>query len=245
VSWRRIEAVETPWQKVEVWKTARAAELRAGGAVHAWWHQERLLTGLAWDAIAAAALLRPAGPPRSLLMLGVAGGTALRVLRHLLPDLAITGVELDEAILDLSRRHLALDALGIEIIQAEALAWLAQTTRTFDVVMDDCYLAEAEDVTRAAWTGERQRLLSRAVAPGGLLAVNLVNSPGHEATVEAVGLALRRSFAAVRRVRPPDSWNEVVVAGEAVLGGEALDPWVRHFRQRFDRRHWRRLQVEG
>lgn len=240
-----METVTTPWQTVELWTTPRAAELRSGGAVHAWWHRERLLTGLAWDALAAAALLRPAGPPATLLMLGVAGGTAMRTLRHLLPDLAMTGVELDPDVLKLARRHLALEASGAEIVEADALDWLAKSRRRFDVVIDDCYLGGDDDVARSAWTPERQQLLEGALAPGGLLAVNLVNSPGHEVVVTSVGMALRREFPVLRRIHPPDSWNEILVVGDGILPGSELQHWSHHFSHPTDRRYWRRLRVEG
>ena len=39
---------------------------------------------------AASALLGKHDPPRSVLMLGLAGGTAFRILRHLLPDCRLT-----------------------------------------------------------------------------------------------------------------------------------------------------------
>ena len=83
---RRIEIVHTRFQSLEVWQSALATEFRVAGAVHAWFHRRRFLTGLAWDLIAAGALLGKKHPPRSVLMLGLAGGTAFRVLRHLLPD---------------------------------------------------------------------------------------------------------------------------------------------------------------
>ncbi|RYD60152.1 MAG: hypothetical protein EOP83_20100, partial [Verrucomicrobiaceae bacterium] len=58
--------VDTAYQQVQIWKSERQCEFRVAGAIHAWWHERRFLTGLAWDNIAAAALLRPGGPPRSI-----------------------------------------------------------------------------------------------------------------------------------------------------------------------------------
>ena len=43
--------------------------------------------------IAASALLGKHDPPRSVLMLGLAGGTAFRILRHLLPDCRLTATQ--------------------------------------------------------------------------------------------------------------------------------------------------------
>ena len=111
---RRKEIVQTRYQTLEVWKSDKATEFRVAGAVHAFHHRDRFLTGLAWDMIAASALMGASERPRSVLMLGLAGGTAFRVLRHLLPDCDLVAVDIDAEIVDLARKHMELDALGIE-----------------------------------------------------------------------------------------------------------------------------------
>ena len=70
--------------------------------------------------IAAAALLGKNDPPRSVLMLGLAGGTAFRILRHLLPDCRLTAIDIDPEIVGLAREHMDLDALGIEVVIGDA-----------------------------------------------------------------------------------------------------------------------------
>ncbi|MBJ7394647.1 MAG: methyltransferase domain-containing protein, partial [Akkermansiaceae bacterium] len=91
------------------------------------------------DIIAAATLLGGNGPPRSILMLGLAGVTAFRVLRHLLPNCRFTAIDIDSEIVDLAREHMALDELGIEIHTTDAYLWLEQNRQKFDVVFDDIY----------------------------------------------------------------------------------------------------------
>ena len=114
---RRTQTVHTRHQSLEIWQSEWATEFRVAGAVHASYHRRRFLTGLAWDMIAAGALLGANDPPRSVLMLGLAGGTAFRVLRHLLPDCRLTAIDIDPEIIGLARTHMALDALGIEVVR--------------------------------------------------------------------------------------------------------------------------------
>jgi spermidine synthase len=109
---RRSEIVHTRFQSLEIWKSDLVTEFRVAGAVHASFHRRRYLTGLAWDLIAAAALLRKEGPPRSILMLGLAGGTAFRILRHLLPNCELTAIDIDPEIVALAREHMELDHLN-------------------------------------------------------------------------------------------------------------------------------------
>jgi len=241
---KRAQRVRTKWQEIEIWKSADACEFRAEGAVHAWHHRSHFLTGLAWDLIAAGCLLRPEGPPRSVLMLGVAGGTSLRTLRHLLPDARLTGVELDSELLALARRHMDLEACGAEIIEADAWTWLLENRRKFDVVIDDLYLAGENDVFRPhSWDATRHDLLMRAVAPGGQLAINLVTGHGHRRIQSHTRRMLRERHAVVKSITTPGGMNEVLVAGGRVEGMRRLRQFTSAFPDKRDRHFWSLLSI--
>ena len=241
---RRTEIVQTHFQSLEIWKSDRVTEFRVAGAIHALFHQNRYLTGLAWDLIAAAALLRKDGPPRSILMLGLAGGTAYRVLRHLLPDCKLTAIDIDPEIVDLARKHMDLESLGIEVIIGDAYVWLEKNKRKFDVVFDDIYLAGKTDVFRPqAWNPELMVHLRKAMAPSGLLAVNLVTGAGHRTMQSLTRKILSDAFPVVRSLRTSEGMNEVLVAGEAVATGRQLEPYSEVFKDWRDRMYWDRVDV--
>ncbi len=213
--------------------------MRVAGAVHAWWHNQRFLSGLAWDLIAAAALLRPAGPPRSVLMLGLAGGTSLRILRQLLPDAELTALEIDEEIVGIARGAMHLDDLNLEIRITDAYAWLATNKRKFDVVIDDIYTAGNDDVFRSReWCATLLGQLRRAVAPGGLLAVNLITGAGHRGIQSQTRAVMRAAFPVVRSLTTPACMNEVLVAGDDVLPRASLANWSSAFPHPRDRSFW-------
>lgn len=235
--------VDTAFQQVQVWKSDRQCEFRVAGAIHAWWHEKRYLTGLAWDNIAAAALLRPEGPPRSILMLGLAGGTAMRILRHLLPECRLVAVDIDSEIVALAELNMRLDELGIEVHIADAYQWIAACKELFDVVIDDVYLAGRDDVFRPGKSDTRHiASLRRLLKPGGLVLANLVNGPGHRAIQSRTRTAFREGFEVVRSVTTHDSRNETLVGGDS-LTRRALDRWEGCFADAFDRRLWRRIKV--
>lgn len=241
---RRTAVVHTDHQNLEIWKSTLATEFRVAGAVHAFHHRHRFLTGLVWDMLAAAALLGKRDKPRSLLMLGLAGGTALRILRHLLPACRFTAIDIDREIVRLARRHMALDATGVEVVVGDAYEWLRTNRRTFDVVIDDIYLAGRTDVFRSQ-TMSRPLLtnLRRAVAPGGVLAVNLVTGPGHRTMQSTTRRLFRQAFVQVRSVTSPAAMNEVLVAGRTVATPPRLRQWQNFFPAASDRAHWRDIDV--
>lgn len=241
---RRTEIVHTHFQSLEIWKSDLATEFRVAGAIHASYHQQRFLTGLAWDLIAASVLLCEAGPPTSVLMLGLAGGTAYRVLRHLLPDCQLTAIDIDPEIVDLAREHMDLDALHLEVQIADAYRWLEKNNRQFDVVFDDIYLAGKTDVFRPrAWNPELMYHLRRAIAPGGLLAVNLVTGTGHRTMQSLTRKILCESFPRVRSLTTVEGMNEVLVAGDAVATGRQLMPYRAAFQNWRDQMYWDRVKV--
>lgn len=242
---RRTGIVHTRFQSLEIWKSDLATEFRVAGAIHASYHEKRFLTGLAWDLIAASSLLQKDGQPRSILMLGLAGGTAYRILRHLLPHCQLTAIDIDPEIVGLAREHMALDSLGIEVHTVDAYPWLAKNKRKFDVVFDDIYLAGKTDVFRPkAWDPELMDHLKRAMAPGGLLAVNLVTGPGHRKMQSLTRKILRDSFPCVRSLTTPESMNKVLVAGESVATAVNLEAYGEKFPEWRDRVYWDRVVVK-
>lgn len=241
---RRLKTVQTQHQSLEIWQSEQGVEFRVEGAIHASFQRGRFLTGLAWDMIAASALLGKHQPPRSVLMLGLAGGTAFRTLRHLLPDCELTAIDIDPEIVALAREHMALDALGIEVVIGDAYPWLAKNRRRFDVVIDDIYLAGKTDVFRPRqWDASLMDHLRRAIAPGGVLAVNLVTGPGHRAMQSLTRRVLKEHHAVVRSITSRDAMNEVLVAGENVSTAGRLREYHGAFSDKRDRTFWNRLKV--
>jgi spermidine synthase len=241
---RRTATVHTRHQSLEIWKSDVATEFRVEGAVHAFHHRRRFLTGLAWDMIAASALLGDRPKPRSVLMLGLAGGTAFRVLRHLLPDCQLTAVDIDPEIVALAREHMDLDSLGIEVVIGDAYPWLAKNRRRFDVVIDDIYLAGKTDVFRPrAWDPLLLDHLCRTLSPGGVLAVNLVTGKGHRSMQTLTRNILRERFPSVRTIKSAEAQNEVLAAGELVATKHRLADFADGFSDWRDRMYWERLEV--
>ena len=139
-----------------------------------------------------------------------------------------------------------LNSLKVEIVNADAYPWLEKNRRKFDVVIDDIYLAGKIDVFRPQlMTEELLDHLRLAVAPGGLLATNLVTGAGHRSMQSQTRRCFQKGFPTVRSLRTCDSMNEVLVAGESVATGRRLPDFSKYFPDWRDRMYWDRIKVKS
>ena len=112
------------------------------------------------------------------------------------------------------------------------------------MVFDDIYLAGKTDVFRPqAWNPALLAHLQRAIAPGGLLAVNLVTGPGHRTMQSLTRKILYESFPTVHSLRTPADMNDVLVAGETVATLRQLTPYQEQFPNWRDRMYWDRIDL--
>ena len=81
--------------RVEVKRIGNARALRIDGTFASWYEPGQQVTGSVWDALAAPLLLLPKPRRNRVLILGLGGGSAARVVRALAPKARITGVEID------------------------------------------------------------------------------------------------------------------------------------------------------
>jgi hypothetical protein len=240
-----IERAVTSYNSVVVRRTGERVDLEVEGATFATWHPRHLLTGYSWDALTAGCLLRAEGPPRSVLVLGLGGGTVVRQLRRLVPTVRLVGVEIDDGVVGLARRHMRFDELDVDVVVEDAYAYLARTEERFDAVVDDLYLTGPDDVMRArAPAGDTLALLRARVADGGVLVANLIVDEGeHIAVTRRTRRAFLDAFGSVKVVVPPRGLNEIVVGGVDVRGRSALKPYRARFDEEHDRRRWGELVV--
>jgi spermidine synthase len=237
---RILEAVATPYNRVAVVSSGERVSMDVAGATFATWHPRYLMTGYSWDALAAGCLLRGDGPPATVLLLGVAGGTVARQLRTLVPDAAITGVEIDPEVLGLARRHMGLDDYRMEIVVGDAVSFLASTSRRFDAIVDDLFLSGPKDVVRPSLPpAERLELIRDRLAPGGVAVANLIVDAAGPLRTERrlTRRAFVAAFATVRVIHPVHGLNEILVGGGRPATARAL----RRFAPRLEKHDQRYL----
>lgn len=238
-----IERVVTPYNDIVARRVGERVDLDVEGATFATWHPRHLLTGYSWDALTAACLLHEGGPPKRVLLLGLGGGTMLRQLKALVPELVAVAVEIDALVVDLARKHMELDKLGAEIVIDDAYAFIERSSERFDVVVDDLFLTGTHDVERSAIPeGHVLERMCALLEPGGAFAANLITDSGHRKVRRAARQAFLQTFAEVRSVKPPRGLNEVLVGARALAPPKQVKALSASFQQPKDRDRWLQLR---
>jgi spermidine synthase len=181
------------------------------------WEPGSAATGSVWDAIACGVLALPAARRRRVLLLGLGGGSAARIVRAIAPRARITGVEIDPDVVKLARRWFDLDALGVETVVADAVEYIARTRAHYDVVLEDCFIGSETELRKPVGIPEPAfSRIARRLRPGGVLVSNALDE------APEIGASLRGQFPSVVRIGIEGYDNRVFAAGPAALGARSL-----------------------
>jgi spermidine synthase len=194
-----------------------ARSLRVDGTFASFYRPGRVRTGPVWDALAAPLAWLPPARCRSILLLGLGGGSAARLARALAPRARIVGVEIDPEVVRAARACFDLDELGLEVVVEDARRLLERERRRFDAVLEDVFVGSGRDVRKPDWLPEPG--LSRAarlLRPGGLLVSNALDEAARVARV------LVRLFPAALQIEVAGYDNRICVGGPAGLTGRGV-----------------------
>ena len=220
---RILHEEESRYQFIQVVERggARRLYLNEGVAVHSVYRPDTVLTGGLWDAL----LVIPAlldREPRSLAVLGNAGGTVARAYGVFWPEVEIDGVEIDPAVSDVGLRLFGMgENPRLRVVDADARPFLRRTERRYDVIIVDAYHQPYVPfylATRQFFELARSRL-----APGGVLALNVATVPGDRRLRDALAGTVAAVFPETR-VWPVLRFNHFVVGLTEPLRGHRPVP---------------------
>ena len=207
VLWER----ETEYQYARVVQDTdgeRRLELNEGQAVHSRWRPGTYLTDDYWDE----ALVLPAlagRTPRSIAILGNAGGTVARAYGHYFPQARVDGVEIDGELTTVGRRWFGLGGPRLHVHTADARPFLRSTGRKWDAILVDAYRQPYIPFYLA--TREFFDLVREHLTPGGVVMVNVGHPEKSEALERVLTATLGDVFGAVSR-DPVTPTNVMLVA---------------------------------
>lgn len=84
--------------------------------------------------------------PKTVLLLGLAGGSNAHLINKKYPQAKITGVDIDRVMIDIGRKHFGLDKIkNLTLIVADAFLFVKQLKKDakYDLVLLDCFIGES------------------------------------------------------------------------------------------------------
>jgi spermidine synthase len=108
-----------------------------------------------------------------VLMLGLGGGSALKMLAHLYKPNSITVVEHDPVIIDLAKKYFELDMKNIDVINISAnkvFEPLNKINKKYDLIIDDVYNDESQKSFAEQLEFIKRLILN--LMPNGVLVLN-------------------------------------------------------------------------
>jgi spermidine synthase len=204
-------------ERVVVRERGGARVLRVDGTFASFYRPGSPRTGSVWDALAAPLAWLPAARRRSVLVLGLGGGSAARLARALAPHARIVGVEIDADVLAAARAAFDLDELGVEPVLADARAFLERGRGRFDAVIEDVFVGAGRAVRKPDWLPEPGlAAAARRVAPGGLLVTNALDDAPRAARL------LRGLYPSAVVIDVAEYDNRILVGGPSGLSAAGL-----------------------
>lgn len=75
--------------------------------------------------------------PENILILGVGGGSIIRILRNYFPQARITGIEIDKKMIDIAKKYFYLDKYQASIIIDDAFNFVQKSKIRYDLIIID------------------------------------------------------------------------------------------------------------
>lgn len=197
--WKLVNVIEeddsTFNGKIQVLKSIEGTRILVGGISQSGWLVKKV-----WkDALRKIKKLKP--EVKKVLILGLGGGSVAELLYEYWPDSEITGVDIDEKMVEMGRKYLNLDRVSnLKIFIAEANSWVDKCKEKYDLVLVDIYkgVSIPSEFTTAIFMGGVKRLINGE----GIAAFNHLYSSIEKKDADEFGRRLRGVYSAIISVTP-------------------------------------------
>lgn len=114
---------------IDLFQFAGKETLRAGGVTHS--------GGFTYDMWKTAiASFKKDFDPKHCLVLGIGGGTIVKMMQKSFPNTVVTAVDIDPVMIKIAKEYFSIST---EMIEADALLWIEQAEKKFDIIITDLY----------------------------------------------------------------------------------------------------------
>src|SRR3989344_6658945 len=149
---------------------------------------------------------------KNCLILGLGGGSAAKLVRKFWPaspnrgepDAKITGVEIDPIMVNLGKKYLKMDAVGVDVIIDDAYKFVANSSKlraqSYDLILVDLYIGY--DVPEKFQSENYIHLVRSLLVRSGTAVFNRLYFGEKRKEAEKFGEKLEKVFSKVERIFP-------------------------------------------
>ena len=153
---------------------------------------------------------------KNCLILGLGGGSAAKLVRKFWPDAKITGVEIDPIMVNLGKKYLKLDAVGVDVMIDDAENFLSTISHqplrardpqgsatlviSYDLILVDLYIGR--DVPEKFESENYIHLVRSLLERSGIAIFNRLYYAEKRKEAEKFGEKLEKTFSKVERIFP-------------------------------------------
>jgi spermidine synthase len=149
--------------------------------------------------------------PKSVVMLGLGGGTTTRYIENYYPKTDIYAVELDQSVIDMAKKYFAIkESKHYKIINKDARIFMKKIKKKFDIIMIDTF--RGGYIPFHLLTQEFYNLLQQKMDDESYLVLNL---HGGTKLFDSSIATLKTVFKNIDTYFVPRSGNVIVIASNA------------------------------
>lgn len=210
--------------RYEVRSAGNSVRLYTNGVFHSQFNPNHPISGNLWDLLMLPAYFYKPGVIQRILVLGVGGGTVIRLLNHYVKPKEIIGVELNRVHIQVARRFFGVGQKQARLIHGDAAAWLHDYEGPpFDMIIDDLFGEVDGEPSRAIEANALwfNQLLSQ-LSPNGVLVTNFVSKEELKACAYFSNQRIKGRFSSAFRFIIPRYENVVAAFLRPVATSQQL-----------------------
>lgn len=200
-SWGKIIFTEeSPYQYIRVAENAAGTRYllyNQGWGSQSSFAAAKILTGAYYDYYNLLPYYFAPGRKAKVLLLGLAGGTALRQLNYFFPgNVELSAVEIDGKSIEVAREFFGLDSVPAKLINADGRSFVEHDRGYYDIILVDVFQNEYE-IPWHMTTAEFWQKVSARLSPQGFVAMNAVGSDSRNGLQASIANTLAKVFPTV------------------------------------------------
>lgn len=212
---------ESPYQYIRVTQNGDLTQLTTneGAAAQSVSMGANGLSATYTDAFALMPTFFETGRPLDILLIGVAGGTAIRQLHYFSDpetELRIDAVEIDPAMFEIAKTYFGLQEDDARLIAEDGRTFLRRTEKAYDIIMVDAYQQELYIPFHLA-TVEFYELVRMRLKPQGILAFNTIGESKDDPLTTHLEETVRSALPETWVTQMPGYYNHLIMGSPSAI----------------------------